>query len=146
MEDVIQIVVFCIIIISVIISKYKEVHANRPGQVAQKTIQPDRYKMTDDDIYTSDEEFTDDEIFTQEGLQDLNDNEHVQESFNKKIENVIESPTISQLQTKYEPSFPQPIIPKEKTHHQTIVKPTSQTEKRQRIRLKTRNEARKAFI
>lgn len=61
MEDVIQILVFIIIITSVIISKYKEVNSNRPGRHAQQPVEKNHETYLNDEKFNLSTDF-DDEI------------------------------------------------------------------------------------
>ena len=114
MEEVIQVVIFFIIIISVIISKYKEVNSNRPGQVAQNDTMV----------------FEDEEIQFQPPLQ-----QDTPQSITCLGKDTHQTTPIKHLKH-----------PSEVRETQTLRKPSTQPEKKSRIRFRTRKDAREAFI
>ena len=130
MEEAIQIIVFCIIILSVIISKYKEVNANRPGQSVQKSILPDYTEELFEDEFTEEEE----------EMHDLKESDRYKEELNKISEEKIEKITCQT--SRFRDAKPQSEI----LSTQTLIKPTIKKNKESRIRITTRKEARKAFI
>ena len=192
MEEVIQILVFVVIVLSVIISKYKEVNANRPGQHAQKAA---RAGETDGDFRdaheaTSGEDFADaldDTNVFREDVEELNETEEEfrkvfnldePEGFDKYHSPLKCKPVVfdrpapwkefvemqevapQQLEPVKQPELQRQRMASKPLHQETVscadetlheVQPqvvSSMTKpgKKTRVRLKTREEARQAFI
>ena len=189
MEDVVQILVFIAIILSVIISKYKEVSANRPGQTGQKPARsaetvregeedfPEDFNQKFDDFEDSDEKFEELNEYEEE-FSPVQENEQTASQEEKPVVFDIPSswkdilgipPVTPSQQMAGDESKLQPRQSASMTYHDLhsrsnniqsqdtqvhtdseSVSPvtvcSTKAEKEPRIRMKTRSEARRAFI
>ena len=189
MEDVIQILVFIAITLSVIISKYKEVGANRPGQTGQKPARPVEAVREDeedfpeglnrdvDDFEDFDEKFEqlneDEEEFSparERRRAAADEEEPVVFDIPSSWKDILGIPSVSPAQSKVaqesklqtpkaDSTAYQDILSRPTTIHSqdTRISATSENAvrvsarpqkavKEPRIRMKTRSEARRAFI
>lgn len=148
MEDVIQVLVFIAIITSVLIGKYKEVHANRPGKHVPQPLNRNTDQFSDneelDDEIRYAEELDDEEPDDEElNIEELDEEEFNPKEFNQEKFDRVEfdgkeqdgEKPIDSLETQFK------IEPNQETKS-----PTPQPQKEPRIRLRTRKEARRAFI
>ena len=128
MEEAIQVLVFIVIITSVIIGKYKEVHANRPEQLAQKPQSTDnaQEKLFDGNDFEEYEDFT-----------KVEEDDLKEDTAADNFEQVDQSEIPEQVR-----DFPS----QNDTHIHTIINTHTQSQKEVRVRFKTRKDARRAFI
>lgn len=139
MEEVIQILVFIVIIASVVIQKYKEVNANRPGQCMQSPLEKDPKEMPNIEelgpIISLEEE--DEEIFTDR-------NESAFHSLHQKSPMRCNYEKEKYEEEKFVEEKHETEILKNKKD--TAIQPSILTNKNSKIRIKSRQEARQAFI
>ena len=128
MEEAIQVLVFIVIITSVIIGKYKEVHANRPGQPIQKPQSTDN----DQEIPFDGNDFEEYDDFIKPEEDDLKE-----DTAADNLEQIGQAENPDQIR-----DFPS----QDDTHIHTIINPRTQSQKEVRVRFKTRKVARRAFI
>lgn len=154
MEEVIQVLVFIVIITSVLVSKYKEVKANRPGQPTQRPVKEDYEESPDEEDVALFEETTveptidkDDKPTSRTDRESDPDRDEEEtdlfEIFGKfSAAKEVCPPSFIQNTPKH--SFEQP----EKHVNESSI--TSRTDilpkKKHKIRIKSRQEARQAFI
>ena len=190
MEDVIQILVFIIIVVSVIIGKYKEVNANRPGQTVRKTNHraggtAQNEKEFDDDFSPLFEETDDFEEYLDKFERCATESpkkKDVAPNFDEMVEEPVTmmsnwntqstvtdsssswqdlqskqaaSPLQSEISRKLQEqktvaSYRQEVMNRTTTSSHQVseptIKPAVRPSKKTRVRLKTREEARQAFI
>ena len=144
MEDVIQVLVFIVIITSVIIGKYKETHASRPQKCVQKQVsQPEN-----EDELTDTTDIADEEEMIPTDFEDDIDQED-SEPFN----------IFGQFGKVHQPEEPKPVLQQAVNENPSLEPKTFTSEtactdeirgvthtKQPKVRIKSKREARLAFI
>ena len=154
MEEVIQVLVFIVIITSVLVSKYKEVKANRPGQPTQRPVKEDYEESPDEEDVVLFEKTTVEPTIDKNDKttsrtekksdSDMDEEEtHLFDIFGKfSAAKKVCPPSFIQDTPKHSLERPEKISNEEHitSHTDTLPK------KKHKIRIKSRQEARQAFI
>lgn len=171
MEEVIQIVIFLVIVASVVIRKAKEVNKNRPGQAVKKTdlkedfINPEEeeeiMKELEEEMGDFDFPIPSDNPFEKkEQVSPVNRETTESEGEHKKeVYQPIDNPVYNQegmFQSPIKPAFVAHTNDSKKhhtkdsritlSHKSETLQISTKTTKEPAVRIKTRSEARKAFI
>ena len=138
MEDIIQIVVFIAFVSIVVLRKYQEVNANRPGQSAQKPL-PDNDSIED-------EQDPMEQPATAPKEAPIFDFPPEWKNLFDMQEPAPQKKAKSKSKKKHATPCCQPVTASEEVNKTASIQKTNKEIKEPLIRLKTRSEARKAFI